>query len=368
MKKLEDILSEVITQEAVETDLSGSFPKKSVQALMLEGYYGLLSSCDVGGGGKSLREISGVCEKIATVCSSTAMVTCMHYCGTVVLEKYGDLGIRSEIAKGNHLTTLAFSEAGSRSHFWAPISTASKNNDLIKLNAKKSWVTSANSADSYVWSSKPIEKEGLSSIFFVPKNTKGLNIDLPFIGLGMRGNESSPVTAVDAEIPNVNLLGEDGAGFNIMMGDVLPYFVVLNASVSIGIMKAALESAIKHVTTIKYDHLSQGISDLPTIRAYIAKAKVMLDAASTLRDDTVSAIESGREDQMLRILEVKAYASEVAMEVTDIAMRVCGGAAFRKELGVERNFRDSRAASVMAPTSDVLYDFIGKLSCGIPLF
>jgi alkylation response protein AidB-like acyl-CoA dehydrogenase len=71
---------------------------------------------------------------------------------------------------------------------------------------------------------------------------------------------------------------------------------------------------------------------------------------------------------MLRVLEVKAAAGETATEVTDLAMRVCGGAAFRKEVGVERNFRDARAASVMAPTTDVLYDFVGKAVCGLPLF
>lgn len=54
--------------------------------------------------------------------------------------------------------------------------------------------------------------------------------------------------------------------------------------------------------------------------------------------------------------------------MTDLAMRVCGGAAFRKEVGVERVFCDARAALVMAPTSDLLYDFIGKAVCGLPLF
>jgi alkylation response protein AidB-like acyl-CoA dehydrogenase len=49
-------------------------------------------------------------------------------------------------------------------------------------------------------------------------------------------------------------------------------------------------------------------------------------------------------------------------------MRVCGGAAFRKEVGVERHFRDARAASVMAPTTDTLHDFIGRIACGLPLF
>ena len=47
---------------------------------------------------------------------------------------------------------------------------------------------------------------------------------------------------------------------------------------------------------------------------------------------------------MLRVLECKAAAGEAAAEVTDLAMRVCGGAAFRKDVGVERLFRDARAA------------------------
>ena len=73
-------------------------------------------------------------------------------------------------------------------------------------------------------------------------------------------------------------------------------------------------------------------------------------------------------DAMLRVLEVKAAAGEAATTVTDLAMRVCGGAAFRREVGVERNFRDSRAAGVMAPPTDALLDFIGRVVCGMPLF
>jgi alkylation response protein AidB-like acyl-CoA dehydrogenase len=49
-------------------------------------------------------------------------------------------------------------------------------------------------------------------------------------------------------------------------------------------------------------------------------------------------------------------------------MRVCGGMAFRKDVGVERVFRDARAGTVMAPTTDQLYDFIGKAVCGMDVF
>ncbi|MCW8140944.1 MAG: acyl-CoA dehydrogenase, partial [Planctomycetota bacterium] len=115
-------------------------------------------------------------------------------------------------------------------------------------------------------------------------------------------------------------------------------------------------------------HANTSLADLPTIRAYVARARIEADQARALWLDTIAAVEAGREDAMLRVLETKAAAGEAALEVTDLAMRVCGGAAYRKEVGVERRFRDARAASVMAPTSDQLFDFIGKAVCGLPLF
>jgi alkylation response protein AidB-like acyl-CoA dehydrogenase len=96
--------------------------------------------------------------------------------------------------------------------------------------------------------------------------------------------------------------------------------------------------------------------------------RVQVDQARCLWLDTISAMESGRDDVMLRVLEVKAAAGESATQVLDTAMRVCGGAAFRRDVGVERRFRDARAGTVMAPTTDQLYDFIGKAICGLPVF
>jgi alkylation response protein AidB-like acyl-CoA dehydrogenase len=133
-------------------------------------------------------------------------------------------------------------------------------------------------------------------------------------------------------------------------------------------MEAATTKAAAHVGGTKFEHLGQALADLPTVRAYLSRMRIRTDMCRALIGDTLTALETGREDAMLRVLEVKAAAGEASTEVTDLAMRVCGGAAFRKEVGIERHFRDARAATVMAPTTDVLYDFIGKAVCGIPLF
>jgi len=92
------------------------------------------------------------------------------------------------------------------------------------------------------------------------------------------------------------------------------------------------------------------------------------DGLSARIDDLVDHLESPRETTMLRVLESKAAAGEVAISVTSTAMRVCGGAAFSKQLSLERLFRDAHAGAVMAPTGDVLREFIGKSLLGLPLF
>jgi alkylation response protein AidB-like acyl-CoA dehydrogenase len=367
---LNKVIEEVIAPAAVEVDQKGIFPRAGMEALGRAGLLGLISSEEVGGLGQGHRAAALAVGQVAEVCASTAMVLCMHYAGTAVIEAHGLRDVREAIAAGKHLTTLAFSEAGSRSHFWAPVSTARAvpGGTSVRLDAKKSWATSAGQVDSYMWSSLPLAAEGASTIWLVPGNAEGLSIPAPFNGLGMRGNNSSPVTAEGVEISQSSMLGPDGGGFDIMMGVVLPYFQVMNAARSLGIMESAVAGAAAHAGSTRYEHLGSALADLPTVRAYIARMRISTDMVRGLLLDTLTALESGRADTMLRVLEIKAAAGEAATEVTDLAMRVCGGAAFRKETGVERNFRDARAATVMAPTTDVLYDFIGKAATGLPLF
>jgi len=278
------------------------------------------------------------------------------------------MATRRDVAAGRALATLAFSEAGSRSHFWAPVSTATVDGDAVRLDAHKSWVTAAGEADLYVWSSRPLAAEGASTLWLVPASAEGLRVGGAFDGLGLRGNASSPVLAEGVRVQTDAMLGADGAGFGVMMGVVLPYFNVMSAAMCLGTMEAATAKAAVHAAGTQFAHLGQPLAELPTIRANIARMRIKTDMVHGLLEDTLAAVEGGREDTMLRVLEVKAAAGEASTEVTELAMRTCGGAAFRKEVGVERNFRDARAATVMAPTTDVLYDFIGKAVCGMPLF
>ena len=357
----------IAAEHAHETD-RGNFPTAALKAMADSGLLGLVSSPDVGGKGLGLKEAAFVVERLARECGSTAMITCMHYAATAVIEAHGPKDVRTAIAAGKHLTTLAFSEPGSRSQFWASLGTATAEGNDVRLTGKKSFATSAHHADSYVWSSKPTAGTEMTTLWLVPRNTAGVRVDKNFDGLGLRGNDSAPITAEAAKVPVSARLGGDGEGFGIMMSIVLPWFNVMSCAVSAGLMETMTARTAAHAGAASFEHDGSKLADLPTIRAYVARMRCETDMIHALLADTLTAIGTGRADATLRVLESKAAAGESAAEVADIAMRVCGGSAFRKDLAVERVYRDARAALVMGPTTDVLYDFIGKVACGLPLF
>jgi isovaleryl-CoA dehydrogenase len=369
----ESVLSAVIERtvgpQAVEIDRTGAFPRDGVRALGEAGLLGLLSAPNVGGGGESLAAAAHVIEAVGARCASTATVVLMHYAAVAVIEAHGPRDVRREIARGDHLSSLAFSEVGSRSHFWAPLGTAKAvDGDTVQLDARKSWVTSAGQAESYVWSSQPMAGDGAMTLWLVPSNAAGLRVAAKFDGLGLRGNASSPVSAVDVVVPASARLGDDGAGWDIAMATALPSFLVLNAALSLGIMEALVAEAGAHLARSRLQHLGQTLAEQPASRAALAKLRIRTDGVRAFLRDTLAALSTGRDDAALRVLEVKAVAAEAASEVADGALRLCGGAAFRKELGVERLFRDALAARVMAPTTEVLHDFVGRICLGLPLF
>lgn len=364
---LERAISDVVAPAAVEVDSNGSFPRAGIEALAEAGVLGLISATEVGGAGEAMDAACHVVERLASTCGSTAMVVLMHYASVPVIEAFGSREVREAIGAGRHLSTLALSETGSRSHFWSPLGTATKTDAGVVLDAEKSWVTSAAQADSYVWSSRPLAADGPMTLWHVPSKAPGVAVAGDFDGLGLRGNGSVPVTAQGVVVAPEAMLGGDGQGLDVALMMTLPWFLVMSAAFSLGAMEAVTAEATAHLTTTRLAHLDQSLAQQPVTRLELARMRVETDRSRAFLNDTLAALGTGRADARLRVLEVKAVAGEAAIDVTERAMKVCGGAAFRKELGIERHFRNSRAARVMAPTTDVLLDFVGRVICGLAL-
>jgi alkylation response protein AidB-like acyl-CoA dehydrogenase len=375
--KAREIASGVLAPSAEQNDTAGRFSTEAVHSLGESGLLGLLLPTDVGGAGLGPRTFAEVTETLAEADASVAMVYLMHILGAACISaaRPGAAGpmksILQEIAAGRHLSTLAFSEAGSRSHFWAPVSRAQRNGGGVTISANKSWVTSAGHAQSYVVSALAPEGAGPtnSTLYLVRAETRGLSVAGPWNGLGLRANASAPVALDKCEVPADFQLTDDGAGFPAMLNVVLPLFNLGSAAVALGLCRAAVTATASHLKNAKFEHLGQSLGEsLPTLRAQLATMQIETDGLSARIDDVVDHLETPRDTTMLRVLEVKAAAGEAAISVTSTGMRVCGGAAFSKHLNIERLFRDAHAGAVMAPTADVLREFIGKSLLGIPLF
>ncbi|MBL1149836.1 MAG: acyl-CoA/acyl-ACP dehydrogenase [Armatimonadetes bacterium] len=370
--RLRNIADQHIAPYAQDVDENSRFPKEAFDALGKEGFLGLTVSQEFGGMGEGIRTAAAVVDEIAQRCASTAMCYIMHLCGISVYSARADVAEKQlrEAAQGNHVTTLAWSEKGSRSHFWAPVSQAVANNGHLRISAQKSWVTSAGYADGYVVSTKsPMAQSATDSmLFLVLKEDKGIEVSGSWNALGMRGNASAPMSLDNVELTPDRAFTEEGKGMDMMLGVVLPWFQIGNAATSVGICEAATQATQRHLTTAKFDHLGSTLADLPNLRARLAQMRIETDRARAHLVSVLDAVENPSPATMLMVLEAKAAAGETALSVTDIGMRACGGAAFSKHLPVERCFRDARASVVMAPTADVIHDFIGKALCGIPLF
>jgi len=375
--KAQEIASRVLAPSAAQNDKAGRFSTEAVESLGESGLLGLMLPVDVGGSGLGPRTFSAVAATLAEVDASVAMVYLMHILGTATISAARPSAaravtpIRQQIGAGRHLSTLAFSEAGSRSHFWAPVSRARRNDSGVRISAKKSWVTSAGHAQSYVVSSLAPEGSGPteSTLYLLPAETRGLSVAGPWDGLGLRANASAPIALDDCQVPSHFQLTEDGAGFQAMLNVVLPLFNLGTAAVALGLCRAAVSGTAAHLKSARFEHLGQSLGEsLPTLRAQLAAMQIDTDGLSARIDDLIEHLEKPRETTMLRVLESKAAAGDVAIGVTSAAMRICGGAAFSRHLGIERLFRDAHAGAVMAPTSDVLREFIGKSLLGIPLF
>lgn len=361
---------EVARKHAPEVDADGIFPKATMEALRASGLMGLTLPEDVGGLGAGPLEFVETVSALSSVCGSSSLVYLMHVSAAMVLATAPPPGMpdaAAKLASGEWLGTLAFSERGSRSHFWAPVSRAVLKDGGVHIAADKSWVTSAGRADLYVVSTRAVSPGDAVSLFAVTGQHDGLTVGGPWLGMGMRGNASSPI-AIDAVLDENQRLGAADDGFRLMMEVVLPWFNLGSAAVSVGLAEAAVRASVEHASEARFEHLGTSLADLPTIRASLARMRIALEIQRAYLRASAESAATPDEETLLHVLAVKAAANDAALDITDDAMRVCGGAAFSRHLAVDRFFRDARAGSVMAPTADALYDFYGKAITGRELF
>jgi alkylation response protein AidB-like acyl-CoA dehydrogenase len=207
-----------------------------------------------------------------------------------------------------------------------------------------------------------------STVYLIDRLSRGVRVEGRFNGLGLRGNDSAAVIIERAALPAGDLITPPGEGAATMHYVVLPWFSIGTAAMSNGLSRAATAATAEHLQRTEFTHNATALRDLPTLRARLANMSVRTEQARALLGYALGEIEEPSDSTDLLVLETRLASIEAALDVTDLAMKACGGAAFSRQLPVERMFRNARAGWVMAPTADHLRDFIGRTLTGLPLF
>ena len=366
-----EVSTKVIAPLAVEIDEKGRFPKEAFEAFGEKGLLGLLVPKEYGGLGGTLADLVAVVEVIGESCGTTAMCYLMHSCGTFVLASNPSndriIAYLHSIAKGEKIGTLAFSETGTGAHFYNPEITAAYKDDHFVLNGKKSFVTNGDKADFLVVISNASSAEKGLNMFVVDTDSKGIQFSGTWDGIGLRGNNSITAELTDVQVPITQLIGQEGDGMNLIFQVVAPAFILGSAGVNSGLARGAYKAALEHAKNRKYAS-GQSLAEITAIQYYLAEMFGDVEAASTYAKNAAEKAIAGEPTAVLHVMQSKILACENVNKVVNKAMQVCGGKGYSKSLPIERYMRDAKAGAVMAPTVEILREWIGKSVADIPLF
>jgi isovaleryl-CoA dehydrogenase len=263
-----------------------------------------------------------------------------------------------KLISGEHVGSLAMSEAGSGSDVVSMKLRADRRGDRYILNGTKFWITNAPHADTLVVYAKTSPGEGSRGItaFLIEKGMKGFSVSKKLDKMGMRGSDTAELVFEDCEVPEENIMGPHNGGVGVLMSGLDYERAVLSAG-PLGIMQACLDVVLPYVRDRKQFgkpigsfQLMQGkVADmyvaLNSARAYVYAVARACDAGKTTRFDAAGAI---------------LLASENAMKVANEAIQALGGAGYTREWPVERFLRDAKLYDIGAGTNEIRRFLIGR--------
>ena len=261
-----------------------------------------------------------------------------------------------KLISGEHVGSLAMSEAGSGSDVMSMKTRAEKKGDRYVLNGTKFWITNAPSADTLVVYARTGDGNGGVTAFLIERGMKGFSVSKKLDKMGMRGSDTAELVFEDCEVPAENIMGGEGRGAAVLMSG-LDYERAVLAAGPLGIMQAALDVVLPYVRDRK--QFGKPIGSFQLMQAKVADMYVALNSARTYVYAVAKACDAGkttRYDAAGAIL----LASENAVKVSLEAVQALGGAGYTKEWPVERLVRDAKLYDIGAGTNEIRRFLIGR--------
>jgi isovaleryl-CoA dehydrogenase len=265
-----------------------------------------------------------------------------------------------KLISGEHVGSLAMSEAGAGSDVVSMKLKADKVDGGYVLNGTKFWITNAHYADTLVVYAKtgPDDDKPSRAIttFIIEKDMPGFSVGQKIDKMGMRGSPTGELVFNDCRVPDENVMGPVNGGVGVLMSG-LDYERTVLAGIQLGIMQACLDVVLPYIRERK--QFGSSIGSFQLMQAKVADMYVALNSARAYVYTVAKNCDSGkttRFDAAGAIL----LASESAVKVSLEAIQALGGAGYTKDWPVERYMRDAKLLDIGAGTNEIRRMLIGR--------
>jgi butyryl-CoA dehydrogenase len=356
-----------IVPRVQEHDLKGEFDFQSFRKLGEFGILGLHFPEELGGsnadvvtsvlGGEALGE-AGVDGGLTLAYGAHTFLcadTIFAHGTDAQREKY-----IPKLATGEWIGCMGLTEPGAGSDVASLTTRAEKRADKYILNGNKMFITNGPIADIavvYAKTGKNLEQARISA-FVVERGTPGFSAGENLIKMGVRSSHTSELVFEDCEIPEENLIGQEGAGFLMALQTVEWDRSTLLAPF-IGGMTYVLNKCARYAKE-RYQ-FGRPIAEFQAIKHKLADIKIFIEAARSLCYRIAWCKDQGRPLNHLEAAVAKLFVGDWSLKPANDAMVLHGGYGYCHEYEVERYFRDSRLAPIGGGTSEIAKRIISRL-------
>ncbi len=358
------IAAEKLKPAAAEIDRTRVYPRENMKVLGDAGFHGLIIAGSHGGLDLGRCGFTSAVAELAKACASTALV----YVSSAIVGKAIELAAGEALKKkwlpkimeGGSLGAFAVHEPDSGSNAGAITTRATKEDGHYVVNGTKFFITSAGEADVYLVLVRTNPEKGPQGIstLLVEKDTPGLSFGRPEDKMGLTSTSSRELYFSDCRVPAGNLVGKEGEGTQVIGKTVVGWGFFGAAAISLGIAKSATELAIEHARNRTI--AGQPIGAHQAVQFMIADMVLNTDAAESLLQSCAGNADAAPGTAVINGFKAKLFASETAVEMTNMAIQVLGGHGYSRDYVVERLFRDARGLTLHFKTSEWLRQDIAK--------
>ena len=354
--KVRAFAEEEIKPIAFMLDQQNEFPDEAIRKLGEMGLMGIPFPAEYGGAGLDALSYAIAVEELARVDGGAGVILSAHVSlGSWPIFAYGTEEQKRKylvpLAKGEKIGAFGLTEPNAGSDAGGTETTAVLKGDHYVLNGGKIFITNAPKADTYVVfavTTPDIGTRGISA-FIVEKGWKGFYFGDHYDKMGIRSSSTAELIFDNVEVPRENLLGKEGDGFKIAMSTLDGGRIGIAAQ-ALGIAQGAYDAAVAYskerIQFGKPIGFQQAISfKIADMATKLRCARFLVYSAAELKE---AHAPYGMESAM-----AKMYASDIALEVTNDALQIHGGAGFMKGMEVERAYRDAKITTIYEGTNEI---------------